>query len=69
MFIANIWVQLLLFNEKIGGTIHLALGQGYPITGSVNTSAIHWDMICDLRDSGQIIVDGELFYESGEFKI
>ncbi|MEE9598826.1 MAG: hypothetical protein V3V66_00030 [Anaerolineales bacterium] len=82
MFIAKVWVQLILLNPNfryksnsflvsfsIGGTIHLALGQGYPITGSVNTSAIHWDMICDMRDGGQIIVDGELFYESGEFKI
>jgi len=65
----NRFIKKILFDEKIGGTIHLALGQGYPITGSVNTSAIHWDMICDMRDGGQIIVDGELFYESGEFKI
>ncbi len=63
------YIKKILFDEKIGGTIHLALGQGYPITGSVNTSAIHWDMICDMRDGGQIIVDDELFYESGEFKI
>jgi len=65
----NRFIKKILFDEKIGGTIHLALGKGYPITGSVNNSAIHWDMICDMRDGGQIIVDGELFYESGEFKI
>jgi len=65
----NRYIKKILFDEKIGGTIHLALGQGYPITGSVNKSAIHWDMICDMRDGGQIFVDGELFYESGEFKI
>ncbi len=47
----------------------MALGQGYPITGSLNKSAIHWDMICDMRDGGQIFVDNQLFYESGEFKI
>jgi len=65
----NRFIKKILFDEKIGGTIHLALGKGYPITGSVNSSAIHWDMICDMRDGGQIFVDGELFYESGEFKI
>ncbi|MCK4489660.1 MAG: aminopeptidase, partial [Anaerolineales bacterium] len=63
------FIKNILFDEKIGGTIHMALGQGYPITGSLNKSAIHWDMICDMRDGGQIIVDDELFYESGEFKI
>ena len=59
----------MLFDEKIGGTIHLALGNGYPVTGSENRSAIHWDMLCDMREGGQIIVDGELFYDSGAFKI
>ena len=47
----------------------MALGAGYPETGSKNESAIHWDMICDMRDGGQVFVDDELFYESGEFKI
>ncbi|MEW5957296.1 MAG: aminopeptidase [Chloroflexota bacterium] len=59
----------ILFDEKIGGTVHLALGQGYPETGSVNTSAVHWDMICDMRDGGEIRVDGELFYENGRFLV
>ena len=59
----------MLFDEKIGGTIHLALGDGYPESGSENKSTIHWDMLCDMREGGQIFVDGELFYESGEFKI
>jgi aminopeptidase len=59
----------ILFDEKIGGTIHIALGQGYVQTGSVNTSAIHWDMICDMRNGGEILVDGELFYKNGEFLI
>ncbi len=59
----------MLFDEKMGGTIHLALGSGYPETGSVNKSAIHWDMLSDMRGGGQIVVDGELFYDSGEFKI
>jgi aminopeptidase len=57
----------ILFDEKIGGTVHMALGQGYPQTGSVNTSAVHWDMICDMREGGEIWVDGELFYRNGEF--
>lgn len=63
------FIKNILFDEKIGGTIHMALGQGYPITGSLNKSAIHWDMICDMRDGGQIFIDNQLFYESGEFKI
>lgn len=57
----------ILFDEKIGGTLHMAVGQGYVQTGSVNTSAVHWDMICDMRDGGEIWVDGELFYRNGEF--
>lgn len=65
----NLFIKNILFDEKIGGTIHMAVGAGYPETGSKNKSAIHWDMICDMRDGGQIWVDGELFYESGEFKI
>ncbi|UCF10734.1 MAG: aminopeptidase [Candidatus Bipolaricaulota bacterium] len=58
-----------LFDEKIGGTIHLALGKGYPETGSKNDSAIHWDMVCDLRDGGRVLVDGETFLEAGTFTI
>jgi aminopeptidase len=59
----------MLFDEKIGGTIHLALGSGYPISGSENKSDIHWDMLFDMREGGQIIVDEELFYDSGAFKV
>jgi len=59
----------MLFDEKTWGTIHLALGAGYPETGSKNRSPVHWDMLCDMRDGGQIHVDGELFYEGGEFQI
>ncbi|RPJ21421.1 MAG: aminopeptidase [Chloroflexi bacterium] len=57
----------ILFDEKIGGTFHMALGAGYPETGSHNKSAIHWDMICDMRTDSEILVDGELFYKNGEF--
>ena len=49
------------------GTFHMALGAGYPETGSHNRSSIHWDMICDLRTDSEILVDGELFYKNGEF--
>jgi aminopeptidase len=59
----------ILYDEKIGGTIHLALGQSYPETLGKNDSAIHWDMICDLRKGGAIYLDGELFQENGVFKV
>ncbi|GAB4477558.1 MAG: aminopeptidase [Anaerolineae bacterium] len=59
----------ILFDEKIGGTVHMAVGAGYPETGSKNQSAVHWDMICDMRSGGEIIVDGELFYKDGQFKV
>lgn len=57
----------ILLDEKIGGTIHMALGAGYPETGSVNRSAIHWDMICDMHGGGEIMVDGEVVYRDGAF--
>jgi aminopeptidase len=63
------FIKDILFDEKIGGTIHLALGMGFPECNSENKSSIHWDMICDMRQGGQIFADGELFYESGEFKL
>ena len=59
----------ILFDEKIGGTIHMALGRGDPESGSKNDSAIHWDMICDMRTDSEIVVDGELFYKNGQFVI
>lgn len=59
----------ILYDEKIGGTIHLALGNGYPETGSLNRSLIHWDLICDMRQQSEIIVDGELLFKDGEFQI
>jgi aminopeptidase len=57
----------ILFDEKIGGTFHIALGAGYPETGSLNTSVIHWDFICDLRDDSEIRVDGVVVYRNGQF--
>jgi aminopeptidase len=59
----------ILFDEKIGGSFHMALGMGYPDTGSHNQSAIHWDLICDMRDGGEIWAGGELLYKGGEFVI
>lgn len=58
----------VLFDEKIAGTIHCALGNSYPNAGGKNKSAIHWDIVTDMRQ-GRITVDGELLYESGEFVI
>ena len=50
----------ILFDEKIGGTVHMAVGSAYPETGSTNQSGLHWDMVCDLRGGGEILADGEL---------
>ena len=65
----NHHTKQILFDEKMGGTIHMAIGSGYPLTGSKNVSAIHWDMICDMKEDGEIKVDGELIYKSGKFLI
>ncbi len=59
----------ILYDEKIGGTVHMAVGMGYPETGSLNKSAVHWDMICDMREDSEIHVDGELFYRNGAFTV
>ncbi len=61
------FTKSILFDEKIGGTFHMALGAGYPETGSQNKSDIHWDMICDLRQDSEILVDGEVVYRNGQF--
>ncbi|MEO0125738.1 MAG: aminopeptidase [candidate division WOR-3 bacterium] len=63
------FIKNILFDEKIGGTIHLALGSSYPETGGVNKSGLHWDMICDLRKEGEVYADGELIYKNGKFLI
>jgi aminopeptidase len=57
----------ILFDEKIGGTMHFALGSGFPQTGGENTSGLHWDMICDLRREGEVYADGELVWKGGRF--
>ena len=61
------FIRNILFDEKIGGTVHMAFGSGYPETGSTNRSAIHWDMICDLRRGSEVTVDGELFAKDGKY--
>ncbi|MDS0526424.1 aminopeptidase [Clostridium sp. SHJSY1] len=55
----------MLFDEKIGGTIHMAIGDSMPEAGGKNRSVIHWDMLCDMRNGGEIYADGELFYKDG----
>jgi aminopeptidase len=57
----------LLLDEKIGGTVHLALGRSVPGTGGENESGLHWDIVCDLRDGGEVYADGELVYRDGSF--
>lgn len=59
----------ILYDEKIGGTVHLALGSSYPETGGVNASALHWDLIVDLRSQGRVYADGELVMENGRWHI
>jgi aminopeptidase len=62
-------VGAILFDEKIGGTVHLALGRSYPETGGRNESALHWDLICDLRRGGRLTADGEVIQENGRFVV
>ena len=63
------FTKSILYDEKIGGTIHMAVGAGFPEAGGKNESALHWDMICDMREESEIKVDGELFYKNAEFQI
>jgi aminopeptidase len=59
----------ILLDEKIGGTVHMAVGMSYPETGGTNSSAVHWDMVCDLRNGGSITVDGEELQRDGKFLV
>jgi aminopeptidase len=59
----------VLLDEKIGGTVHMAVGASYPESGGTNDSAVHTDLVCDLRQGGRIEVDGELFQEDGRFVV
>jgi len=56
-----------LFDEKIGGTCHVALGMGFPEAGGNNSSGLHWDMVCDLRAGGEVHADGDVIYRDGRF--
>jgi aminopeptidase len=59
----------ILVDEKMGGTVHMALGNGYPLTGSTNVSALHWDFVCDLRRGGRVEVDGDAILEDGRILV
>ena len=56
-----------LFDEKIGGTFHVALGAAYPETGGTNQSGLHWDLVCDLRNGGSVLADGRAISQNGRF--
>jgi aminopeptidase len=57
----------MLFDEKMGGTVHMALGASYPETGGKNKSPVHWDLLADMKQGGKILADGECIYQDGEF--
>ena len=59
----------ILLDEKIGGTVHMAIGASYPESGGVNESAVHWDLVCDLRQGGSIVVDGQELQRDGRFVV
>ncbi|HYN91964.1 MAG TPA: aminopeptidase [Thermoleophilaceae bacterium] len=59
----------ILLDEKMGGTVHMAIGMSYPESGGTNSSAVHWDMVCDLRQGGSITVDGEELQRDGKFLV
>jgi aminopeptidase len=63
------FTRQILFDEKINGSFHMALGRSYPESGGKNESSIHWDMICDMRAGGEVWVDDGLLYKDGEFVI
>ncbi len=63
------FTKSILYDEKIGGTVHMAVGAGYPETGSRNRSSVHWDFICDMRQASEIRIDGKLFYKDGQFQV
>ena len=62
-------IRNILFDEKIGGTMHFALGQGFARTGGRNVSGLHWDLVNDLREDGEVYADGELVWKAGRFLV
>ena len=63
------YVKNTLFDEKIDGTVHLAVGAGFPLLGGCNESIVHWDMVKDLREGGRLYLDGELVQENGQWTL
>jgi len=63
------YMKNVAFDEKIDGTVHLAVGNSYPSTGGTNVSTIHWDLVKDLRDGGRLYADGRLVQENGRWLI
>jgi aminopeptidase len=61
------FTQNTLFDEKIGGTMHVALGSSFEELGGRNRSSLHWDLVCDLREEGEVYADGELVWRAGRF--
>jgi aminopeptidase len=61
------FTQNTLFDEKIGGTMHVALGAAFTDLGGLNNSGLHWDLVCDLREDGEVYADGELVWRAGHF--
>jgi len=65
----NRFTKNILYDEKIGGTFHLALGNGFGEAGGLNESSIHWDLISDATNGTEMWADGELFYKDGKFLV
>jgi len=65
----NRFTKNMLFDEKMGGTIHMALGNSYPESGGKNKSAIHWDLLKDMKKDGKIYADRKLIYKNGKFLV
>jgi aminopeptidase len=63
------FTKSILYDEKIGGSFHIAVGRGFPELGGKNESSLHWDFICDVREDSEILVDGELLYKDGQFQV
>jgi aminopeptidase len=63
------FTKSILYDEKIGGSFHMAVGSGFPELGGKNESALHWDFICDVRKDSEILVDGEVLYKDGQFQV
>lgn len=63
------FTKSILYDEKIGGSFHMAVGSGFPELGGKNESVLHWDFICDAREDSEILVDGEVLYKDGQFQV